>query len=51
MYVGPLDRDAADSVPPEFSKENMGTIGSGFLKVQPMAVSDAALFASSDDAA
>jgi hypothetical protein len=31
------------------SKENLQAIGSGFLKMQPMAVFDAALFASSDE--
>jgi hypothetical protein len=31
------------------SKENLQAMGSGFLKMQPMAVFDAALFASSDE--
>jgi hypothetical protein len=48
VFVGKFDKEVAE-LPPELSKENLQAIGSGFLKIQPMAVSDAALFAISDD--
>jgi hypothetical protein len=48
-YVGRLDREAASGLPPHLSKANVQAIGTGFLKMQPMVVSDAALFASSGD--
>jgi hypothetical protein len=47
--VGHFDRETADAPPPHLSKENLPAIGSGFLKMQPIVVSDAVLFASSDD--
>jgi hypothetical protein len=48
VFVGKFDKEVVE-LPPELSKENLQAIGSGFLKIQPMAVSDAALFAISDD--
>jgi hypothetical protein len=48
-YVGHFDRDAAAAPPPHLSKANVQAIGTGFLKIQPMALSDATLFASSDE--
>jgi hypothetical protein len=49
QYVGHFDRDAVIAPPPHLSKENLQAIGTGFLKMQHMVVSDVALFASSDD--
>jgi hypothetical protein len=49
VFVGKFDKEAATELPLELSKENLQAIGSGFLKIQPMAMSDAALFAVSGD--
>jgi hypothetical protein len=49
VFVGKFDKEATTELPPELSKENLKAIGSGFLKIQPIDVSDAALFAVSDD--
>jgi hypothetical protein len=48
-YVGTFDHGTTPDLPPHLSKENIQTIGLCFLKMQPMAVSDAALFDISDD--
>jgi hypothetical protein len=45
----PLAQHIKPIHPPLLSKEKLQAVGSGFLKIQPMAISDAALFASDDD--
>jgi hypothetical protein len=49
MYVGHYDQTATSAPLPHLSKENNQAIGTGFLKMQPMTMSDATLFASTDD--
>jgi hypothetical protein len=48
-YVGRYDCENVVASPSHLSEENLHAIGSGFLKMHPMATSDAALFASSDE--
>jgi hypothetical protein len=49
FYEGHFDVVEAKEIPPHLSKENLNAIGTGFLKLQPMAVTDTALLASDDD--